>query len=270
MPNPDTALPEALSRKLRQEAEKRLKSLSDSSEQPPPGDIDYKKIVEELKFQQSELEIQNDDADSARTELDAAINSYKDLYDFAPVTYLTLSDKGVILDVNQPGVTLLKMDRSLLIGSPFLLQIKPDNHLTFIVFIRDILEKNSMRQCDLELECAQQPFWVHMEGVCTALVKKTDERQIRLAVMDITEHIHANTGSLQAHKMEAIGTLAGDIAHDLNNLLAVIQGRASIMLMGIDSKDHPFCEDLKEIETCVDKASNLTRQLRSSRPISMN
>ncbi len=33
------------------------------------------------------------------------------------------------------------------------------------------------------------------------------------------------------------------------------------MLMGIDSKDHPFCEDLKEIETCVDKASNLTRQL---------
>lgn len=121
MPNPDTALPEALSRKLRQEAEKRLKSLSDSSEQPPLGDIDYKKIVEELKFQQSELEIQNDDADSARTELDAAINSYKDLYDFAPVTYLTLSDKGVILDVNQPGVTLLKMDRSLLIGSPFLL-----------------------------------------------------------------------------------------------------------------------------------------------------
>ena len=60
MPNPDTTLAEALSRKLRQEAEKRLNALSDGSVQVPPGDIDYKKIVEELKIQQAELEIQKD------------------------------------------------------------------------------------------------------------------------------------------------------------------------------------------------------------------
>ena len=64
----------------------------------------------------------------------------------------------------------------------------------------------------------------------------------------------------QAQRMEAIGTLAGGVAHDFNNLLMGIQGRASLVLMDLDSS-HPHYEHLKGIEAYVQSATDLTRQL---------
>ena len=65
---------------------------------------------------------------------------------------------------------------------------------------------------------------------------------------------------LQAQKMEAIGTLAGGIAHNFNNLLMVIQGSVSLMLMEMDST-HPYYVRLKNIEKQVQSGAELTSRL---------
>jgi len=65
---------------------------------------------------------------------------------------------------------------------------------------------------------------------------------------------------LQARKMESIGTLAGGVAHEFNNLLMAVQGRVSLMLMDIEAS-HPFHEHLKGIEESVRSAAGLTGQL---------
>ncbi len=64
----------------------------------------------------------------------------------------------------------------------------------------------------------------------------------------------------QAQKLEAIGTLAGGIAHDFNNLLMGIQGNVSLSLLDVGA-DHPCYENLKNIESYIAKASDLTRQI---------
>ena len=64
----------------------------------------------------------------------------------------------------------------------------------------------------------------------------------------------------QAQKLESIGTLAGGIAHNFNNLLMGIQGNASLMLAETNS-GHPYFEKLKTIQKLVRNGSRLTRQL---------
>jgi two-component system cell cycle sensor histidine kinase/response regulator CckA len=64
----------------------------------------------------------------------------------------------------------------------------------------------------------------------------------------------------QSQKMEAIGRLAGGVAHDFNNILTVIGGHCEISLLGLREED-PHRENIMEIKRVADRAANLTRQL---------
>jgi two-component system cell cycle sensor histidine kinase/response regulator CckA len=64
----------------------------------------------------------------------------------------------------------------------------------------------------------------------------------------------------QASKMEAIGTLAGGVAHDFNNILTAIRGRTDLILPDLGKK-HPHYQSIQEIQDSVDQAADLTRRL---------
>jgi len=64
----------------------------------------------------------------------------------------------------------------------------------------------------------------------------------------------------QAHKMEAIGTLAGGIAHNFNNLLMGIGGNASLLNLEL-GEDNPLAVRMDTIEDLVQKGAKLTQQL---------
>lgn len=65
---------------------------------------------------------------------------------------------------------------------------------------------------------------------------------------------------IQAQKMEAVGRLAGGVAHDFNNMLSVIMGHAEIAL-SLTAPDDPRYEDLQEIGKAAERSASLTRQL---------
>ncbi|NMG56176.1 putative bifunctional diguanylate cyclase/phosphodiesterase [Aromatoleum aromaticum] len=79
---------------------------------------DTSSLVEELRVHQIELEAQNRELIEARRALEDARDRYSDLYDFAPVGYMTLDEHGVILEINLTGARLLGQDRAQVIGMP--------------------------------------------------------------------------------------------------------------------------------------------------------
>ncbi|MFZ0447963.1 MAG: response regulator, partial [Desulfatiglandaceae bacterium] len=83
---------------------------------------------------------------------------------------------------------------------------------------------------------------------------------IQCNIRDVSERKRLETQLRQAQKMEAIGTLAGGVAHDFNNILTTIIGYADLMLMNIDT-DKPLTEEIKEIKKAGERAAALTRQL---------
>jgi PAS domain S-box-containing protein len=79
-------------------------------------------------------------------------------------------------------------------------------------------------------------------------------------VNDVTERRKLEEQLRQAQKMEAIGTLAGGVAHDFNNILTAIIGYGSIVKMKLKSED-PLRESVDQILTASDRAAHLTQGL---------
>ncbi len=93
------------------------------------------------------------------------------------------------------------------------------------------------------------------------------DHQVILIIRNITERKQAEQERerlhrelLQAHKMEAVGRLAGGIAHDLNNMLLPIIGYSDLLLMQMPEND-PYRKEIEEIKQVGERAAGLTRQL---------
>ena len=78
--------------------------------------------------------------------------------------------------------------------------------------------------------------------------------------LDITDKKNLEAQFLQAQKMEAVGRLAGGVAHDFNNMLSVILGYCDIMQMELH-QDDPLSRYLAEIKQGAQRAATLTQQL---------
>jgi PAS domain-containing protein len=102
---------------LRRPAEKRLLERDVDLSNMPLEDIN--ELSHELEVHQIESEMQNEELRQAQLDLEAARDKYTDLYHFAPVGYFSISDKGLILDVNLRGATMLGMERGKLAGRSF-------------------------------------------------------------------------------------------------------------------------------------------------------
>ena len=86
-------------------------------------------------------------------------------------------------------------------------------------------------------------------------------RRARLVLAtDVSERKQLEAQLLQAHRMEAVGRLAGGVAHDFNNLLGVITGYTELLMKDLGPQ-HPSSKRVGEIRKAADRAAALTRQL---------
>jgi len=109
--------------------------------------------------------------------------------------------------------------------------------------------------------------WVWLETVASNQLDNPSIRGVVSNTRDITarKKAEAERAELEEHlrhaqRMESIGRLAGGIAHDFNNLLTVIQGQASLAMIGLDARD-PLARPLEDICRASRSAADLTRQL---------
>jgi PAS domain S-box-containing protein len=205
---------------LRRRAENTLRT--DVKESPAPlGEADARKLVHELQVHQIELEMQNAELQKARDEQAAALERYTDLYEFAPVGYLTLDRKGTVHSANLACASLLGIERSRLTGRWFQNLIGDDARPVFDAFLAKVFEEKGRETCELSVvRQGRDPIDVRLEAaLCGAA------QDCRVAVIDITERKRT-----EAQNTEAIGQLAGGVAHELRNQLAVITQACETLL----------------------------------------
>ena len=145
-------------------------------------------LVHELHVHQIELDIQNEDLRQAQIKLEELKDKYVDLYDFAPAGYMTLNDKGLILEANLTAVRLLGVERTSLIKmflSRFVCQefVNP-----YYLYLKQVFESQSMQTCEIKLTRKDGTvFYAQLESV--AVQDESGQfRRCRTILTDITEH----------------------------------------------------------------------------------
>ena len=212
---------------LRHLAEERLRAGKPSVARPAPDEhAAYDRSVYELQVHQIELEMQNEELRRVQHELEVALTEYEELYDFAPMGYLTLDGKGSILKVNLAGAVMLGMERSRLVGRRFTESITADTGRTFQEFL-DTVRRDGKGSCDLALVAhAGRRVDVHVDGLRETAGQGQDWR-CRAALTDITERKAAEdlVRAADRNKTEFLSLLS----HELRNPLAPIRNSINLL-----------------------------------------
>ena len=128
--------------------------------------IDRKQAEEALRAKQRELEVKNKELQETQRRLEAYRDRYIDLYDFAPLGYVTLDEDGYIQEINLAGAALLGRDRTELTGYPLSDYVSEQDKQLFLAHLRDCCDGRREVTTELTLTAGDgQPHFVQLRSL---------------------------------------------------------------------------------------------------------
>ncbi len=123
-----------------------------------------KRLLHELQVHQIELEMQNEELRLANEELNALQARYFDLYDLAPVGYLTIDESGRIKESNIAAATMLGVDRRMLIKHAIQRMIFTDDQDMYYLRQKEPRDSSAPNMYEIRLVRADgSQFWVYLQ-----------------------------------------------------------------------------------------------------------
>ena len=130
-----------------------LKHLSSglSEQSPLSSPEEMLRLVHELEVHQIELELQQEELARTRAEVEESLARYTDLYDFAPVGYLTMGRDSRIEQANLTCSKLLGVDRSRLLGLSLKQFVLPEEYRVIDQLLETVFTKRENGYCEVKL-----------------------------------------------------------------------------------------------------------------------
>ncbi|MEO8799752.1 MAG: response regulator [Polyangiaceae bacterium] len=189
---------------------------------------------------------------------------YRRLAESGVIGIVVADLEGHILEANKAYLTMMGYERAELIGGPVLWpHLAPPEAAPQMVIAEKQLSAVGVA-APWEMDA------VRKDGTRAPMlvgVAMLDDSKCIAFAADLTEQKRVEEALLksdlqlrQAQKMEAVGRLAGGVAHDFNNALSVILSYGDLMLLDLGPND-PMREDVEEIRKAGRRAADLTRQL---------
>jgi PAS domain S-box-containing protein len=205
--------------RLRRAAEKRMRSQVDQPEEISVEDA--RSLIHELRVHQIELEMQNEELRQAHAQLEESRTRYADLYDFAPVGYLALDDKGLVLEANLAAAAQLDTERARLIETIFALYVNPKDREQARLHIMTVFKTRGRQTCELRLKPkGGKEFYARLESI---FIENTNgEGRCRTSISDISYAKRAEEALHRAHDEleEKVSERTAELA-EANELLKI-------------------------------------------------
>lgn len=250
---------------LRQAAEARLKARTVAK--ATRSEEDLRRLQHELEVHQIELEMQNEELRVANAEIEAGLERYTDLFDFAPIGYFSLTKDSTIRLVNLAGAKLLGVGRGGLIGQRFDLLVAENNKNTFREFVAQVFASGITKNCELALTKPGLPVmhvWLDGRldpaGECCriAMTDITERKQLEVESREIDLKRRILETSVQERRR------VGHELHDgLGQHLAGVAFKAKVLQMDLAAKSSSHVLDAENIVILINEAIQQTRAIAS-------
>ncbi len=149
---------------------------------------DVQSLVHELQTHQVELELQNEELRNAQWQLAEARDSYVDLYEFAPVAYLTLLADRTIQEANLTAASLLMVERAKLVGARLEKWLAEEHRDAWAVHVARAMDSMTKEVCELAMCRGDGTDFVgHLEIAPVASGTSTRAAVCRVTISDISE-----------------------------------------------------------------------------------
>lgn len=167
---------------LRKRAEAQLQERGPASTGERTA-LETSRLLHELQVHQIELEMQNDALEQTRDDMETLLASYIDLYDNAPVCYLTVDRIGAVKQMNLTGARLLGIERTRSGQPRFGLFVSPPDRKAFSDFVERVFANGTADGCEITLSVeGRAPLAVRIEGS-----RSEDSERCRLVLVDVTK-----------------------------------------------------------------------------------
>ncbi|MEI2676580.1 MAG: ATP-binding protein [Burkholderiaceae bacterium] len=203
-----------------------------NAHRPPESPEEIQRLLHELGVHQIELEMQNDELRRAQLELEASRSRWIELYESAPVGYLTVGPAGEIRQLNLCAANMLGRARGELLKQPFTKFIFSEDQDTFYLLSQKLLLADDQPSCELRLAAADgKPVWTQL--ATTAAHDPDGSRELRIALIDITTR-KLFEASVQSQKVAEAASRAkslflANMSHELRTPLNAIIGFADLL-----------------------------------------
>ena len=162
--------------------------------QRPPGlalgGDDAQRLLHELQVHQVELEMQNESLRKSQIEMETSRDRYVELYDFAPVGYLTLTANGLIEEANLTTTTLLGVERKKLLQSHFRAQVIPADQSRWLTKFKRLMEQGGKGSVEVTMRRGDGTVFPAQID-CARTKVGAGETAIHIILTDISERKRA-------------------------------------------------------------------------------
>jgi two-component system sensor histidine kinase/response regulator len=142
-------------------------------------------LLEELRIHQIELEMQNEELRRAQADLENSRARYFDLYDLAPVGYITVDDRDAVIEMNLRASALFGANRSALARRGFTQSIAGEDQDIYFSARKELLRTGDRQVCELRMARVNLPhLWARLE---MSLAQEGGASVLRVVIVDITE-----------------------------------------------------------------------------------
>ena len=198
---------------LRREAERRLRDKK-AAPAEAIAEVDVRALLHELQVHQIELEMQNEELLRAQTAVQQVSDKYHDLFDFAPVGYFRLDERGEILEVNLAGAAILGHYRSAALGQRLGQFVATEHRHALAEFFKRVLATAAKQTCDIEFRRNGEPVYAVVDGAPTH--QDDGKRTLCVTVTDISDRRRAEQQSVEGRQR-----LAGIVGSAMDAIISV-------------------------------------------------